>query len=167
PVPPLPTKRGQGLVGGDLIVSYYSNLGQCKILPSSTCYTNAGNFKAGAFLTFNPSIFVSEFYPHLLSTDGEEKASLLLLLSMFSAGARPATLEEDWEGKWFTMISRICPNKLTFQGVRLDCWQDNSHAVQVALALPRDGALTPITPRLLRTSDASAPWPQFCPTCLI
>lgn len=56
---------------------------------------------------------------------------------MFNAGARTATLEEDWEGKWFTIVARLCPNKLTFHGV------SESQSVQVALALPRDGGLTP------------------------
>ncbi|KAJ4129470.1 hypothetical protein NW765_016343 [Fusarium oxysporum] len=32
--------------------------------------------------------------------------------------------------------------------------------MQVALALPRDGGLTPIVPRLLDGSDESAPWPN-------
>lgn len=33
---------------------------------------------------------------------------------MFNAEARLTTLEEDWEGKWFTIVARLFPNKLTF-----------------------------------------------------
>ncbi|KAH6988810.1 hypothetical protein BKA56DRAFT_709876 [Ilyonectria sp. MPI-CAGE-AT-0026] len=43
----------------------------------------------------------------------------------------------------------------------LDGWEtEDSQSVQVALALPRDGGLTPIVPRLLGSSDESAPWPS-------
>jgi hypothetical protein len=74
----------------------------------------------------------------------DESSGLPLLLSMFNAEARPATLEEDWEGKWFSIVARVLPNKLAFQGVRLDGWEtDDPRSVQVALALPRDGGLTP------------------------
>jgi hypothetical protein len=59
---------------------------------------------------------------------------------MFNAEARPATLEQDWEGKWFSIVARVLPNKLAFQGVRLDGWEtDDPRSLQVALALPRDG----------------------------
>ncbi|KAH7190417.1 hypothetical protein DER44DRAFT_816009 [Fusarium oxysporum] len=47
---------------------------------------------------------------------------------------------------------------------RLLIWMDGrqkkTESVQVALALPRDGGLTPIVPRLLDGSDESAPWPN-------
>ncbi|KAH6995446.1 hypothetical protein BKA56DRAFT_694517 [Ilyonectria sp. MPI-CAGE-AT-0026] len=43
----------------------------------------------------------------------------------------------------------------------LDGWEtEETQSVQVALALPRDGGLTPIVPRLLGGSDESAPWPS-------
>ncbi|KAI3571502.1 hypothetical protein IWW34DRAFT_897973 [Fusarium oxysporum f. sp. albedinis] len=43
----------------------------------------------------------------------------------------------------------------------LDGWEtEETESVQVALALPRDGGLTPIVPRLLDGSDESAPWPN-------
>ncbi|KAH7204968.1 hypothetical protein BKA60DRAFT_656034 [Fusarium oxysporum] len=59
------------------------------------------------------------------------------------------------------LIARIFPNKLTFHGVSLDGWEtEETESVQVALALPRDGGLTPIVPRLLDGSDESAPWPN-------
>ncbi|KAG7436218.1 hypothetical protein Forpi1262_v002018 [Fusarium oxysporum f. sp. raphani] len=146
PIPPLPNKRGQGAIGADLIITYHSDLAQCEILPAGSRYTNAGNFKAGTFLPFIQPAFILDLYPRLLSPEDGEISGLPLLLSMFNAGARTATLEEDWEGKWFTIVARIFPNKLTFHGV--------------ALALPRDGGLTPIVPRLLDGSDESAPWPN-------
>ncbi len=47
-------------------------------------------------------------------------------------------------GKWFTIIARVCPNKLTFHGVRLDGYDtEETRSVKVSLALPRDGGLTP------------------------
>ncbi|KAH7205075.1 hypothetical protein BKA60DRAFT_431811, partial [Fusarium oxysporum] len=146
PIPPLPNKRGQGAIGADLIITYHSDLAQCEILPAGSRYTNTGNFKAGTFLPFIQPAFILDLYPRLLSPEDGEILGLPLLLSMFNAGARTATLEEDWEGKWFTIVARIFPNKLTFHGV--------------ALALPRDGGLTPIVPRLLDGSDESAPWPN-------
>ncbi len=94
---------------------------------------------------------------------------------MFSAEATQTTLEEDWEGKWFTIVARLCPNKLAFHGVRLDGWEtEDTQSVRVALALPRDGGLTPYvslcifdidtdkaqgSSRLLSGSDKSTPWP--------
>ena len=119
PVPPLPNKRGR-VIGADLIVTYHSDLAQCEILPAGSRYMNAGNFKAGTFLPFNQPAFILDLYPRLLSTEDEESSGLPLLLSMFNAGARTTTLEEDWEGKWFTIVARLCLNKLTFYGVRLD-----------------------------------------------
>jgi hypothetical protein len=63
---------------------------------------------------------------------------------MFNTDARTATLGEDWEGKCFSIVARLFPNKLTFQGVRFNGWEtDETQSVQVALALPRDGGLTP------------------------
>ena len=144
PVPPLPNKRAQGTVGADLIVTYHSDLAQCEILPSGSRYTNAGNFKAGTFLPFNPPAFILDLYPHLLSTEDGENSGIPLLLSMFNAAVRTATLEDDWEGNWFTIVARLCPNKLTFHGVSMDGWDtEETQSVQVALALPRDGGLTP------------------------
>ncbi|EWZ28529.1 hypothetical protein FOZG_17742 [Fusarium oxysporum Fo47] len=161
PIPPLPNKRGQGAIGADLIITYHSDLAQCEILPAGSRYTNAGNFKAGTFLPFIQPAFILDLYPCLLSPEDGEISGLPLLLSMFNAGARTATLEEDWEGKWFTIVARIFPNKLTFHGVSLDGWEtEETESVQVALALPRDGGLTPIVPRLLDGSDESAPWPN-------
>ncbi len=62
---------------------------------------------------------------------------------MFNSEAKAATLEKDWEGKWFTIIARLLPNKLTIRGVSLDGWEtEETHSVQVSLALPRDGGLT-------------------------
>lgn len=53
-------------------------------------------------------------------------------------------MEEDWEGKWFTIVARLFPNKLTFSGVTLEGWEtEETPSVQVALALPHDGGLTP------------------------
>jgi len=67
-----------------------------------------------------------------------------LILSMFNPEARTATLEEDWEGKWFTIVARLFPNKLIFDGVSLDGWEtEETQSVQVSLARPRDGGLTP------------------------
>ena len=148
PMPPLPNKRAQGIIGTDFIVTYHSDLAQCEILPAGSRYTNAGNFKAGTFLPFNQPDFVLDLYPRLLSTEDGECSGMPLLLSMFNAGVRTATLEDDWEGKWFTIVARVCPNKLTFHGVHLDGWEtEETQSVQVSLALPRDGGLTPyITP---------------------
>ncbi|KAH8659483.1 hypothetical protein BGZ61DRAFT_370535 [Ilyonectria robusta] len=43
----------------------------------------------------------------------------------------------------------------------LNGWEtEETQSVQVALALPRDGGLTPIVPRLLGDSDEGAPWPS-------
>jgi hypothetical protein len=176
-MPPLSNKRDQGTIGADLIVTYYSDLAQCEILPTGSRYTNAGNFKAGTFLPFFQPGFIQDLYPRLLSTTDEESSGLPLVLSMFNAEARTATLKEDWEGKWFSIVARLLPNKLTFHGVRLDGWEgDETESVQVALALPRDGGLTPyvpspctelpsmltfssVIPRQLGGSDESAPWP--------
>jgi hypothetical protein len=147
PIPPLPSKRGQGPIGADLIVTYHSDLAQCEILPAGSRYTNAGNFKAGTFLPFNQPPFIHDLYPHLLSTKDDESSGLPLLLSMFNAGTRTTTLEEDWEGKWFTIVARLYPNKLTFRGVSFNGWDTGEgESVQVALALPRDGGLTPYVP---------------------
>jgi len=131
-------------------------------------------------LPFNQPSFVLNLYPRLLSTEDGEGSGLPLLLSMFNTVARTATLEDDWEGKWFTIIARLCPNKLTFHGVTLDGWEmEEIQSVQVALALPRDGGLTPyvlrtshsyylsiinlqsysIVPRLL-SSTGDVPWPS-------
>ncbi|KAH7146778.1 hypothetical protein B0J13DRAFT_552622 [Dactylonectria estremocensis] len=151
PIPPLSNKRGQGAIGADLITTYHSDLAQCEILPAGSRYKNAGNFKAGTFLPFIQPAFILDLYPRLLSSEDGEISGLPLLLSMFNAG----------EGKWFTIVARVFPNKLTFYGVRLDGWEtEDSQSVQVALALPRDGGLTPIIPRLLGGSDESAPWPN-------
>jgi hypothetical protein len=144
PIPPLSNKRDQGTIGADLIVTYHSDLAQCEILPTGSRYTKSGNFKAGTFLPFFQPDFVHGLYPRLLSTTDEESSGIPLLLSMFNADARTVTLKEDWEGKWFSIVARLLPNKLTFYGVRLDGWEgDETESVKVALALPRDGGLTP------------------------
>jgi hypothetical protein len=143
-MPPLSNKRDQGTIGADLIVTYYSDLAQCEILPTGSRYTKAGNFKAGTFLPFIQPHFIHDLYPRLLSARDEESSGLPLVLSMFNAEAKRATLDEDWEGKWFSIVARLLPNKLTFHGVSLDGWErDETESVQVALALPRDGGLTP------------------------
>ena len=98
PTPALPNKRGKDRSGTDLIVTYHSDLAQCEILPAGSRYTNAGNFKSGTFLSFNQPAFILDLYPRLLSTEDEESSGLPLLLSMFNAEARTATLQEDWEG---------------------------------------------------------------------
>ncbi|KAH7125041.1 hypothetical protein B0J13DRAFT_566131 [Dactylonectria estremocensis] len=127
PMPPLPNKRGQGAIGADLIVTYHSDLAQ--------------ELKAGTFIPFIQPAFILDLYPRLLSPEDSEISGLPLLLSMFNAGVRTATLEEDGRGN--------------------DGWEtEDSQSVQVALALPRDGGLTPIVPRLLGGSDESAPWPN-------
>ncbi|KAK8106681.1 hypothetical protein PG999_010040 [Apiospora kogelbergensis] len=163
PAPPLLSKRGQGAIGSDLVVTYHSDIAQCEILPTGSRYTNAGNFKAGTFLSFNPPPFIDDLYPQLFSIDDDERPGLPLLLSTFNADVRTATLEEDWEGRWFTITARVCPNQLSFQGVSLDGWDLEDGAgpktVRVALALPRDGGLLPIVPRLLHGSSEGAAWP--------
>ncbi|EAQ88567.1 predicted protein [Chaetomium globosum CBS 148.51] len=80
---------------------------------------------------------------------------------MLNAEAKIETLEEDWEGKWFSIVARLFPNKLTFQGVGFSGWEtDESQSAQVALALPRDDGLTPVIPRQLGGPDQTAPWPS-------
>jgi hypothetical protein len=139
PIPPVPNKRGQGLIGGDLIVTYCSDLAQCEILQPGSRYINSGNF-----LLFNQPPFILDLYPNLLSNDDEENSGLPILLSMFNTEAKETTLEKDWEGKWFLIVARLCPNKLTFQDIRLEDWKtEDTQSVQVSLALPRDGGLTP------------------------
>jgi len=123
PMPPLPNKRTQGIVGADLIVTYHSDLAQCEILPPGSRYTNAGNFKARTFLPFNQPDFILNLYPRLLSTKDGESSSIPLLLLMFNAKVRTATIEDGWEGKWFTIVAWVCLNKLTFLGVCLDRWE--------------------------------------------
>ena len=140
----MPSKRHQGIAGTDLIVTYHSDLGQCEILPTGSRYTSAGNFKAGTFLPFIQPAFIEELYPRLLSTEDEDGSGLPVILSKFNTEAKIATLEEDWEGKWFSIVARLFPNKLTFQGVGFSGWEtDESQSVQVALALSRDDGLTP------------------------
>jgi hypothetical protein len=144
PMPPPPNKRDHGTIGVDLIVTYHSDLAQCEVLPAGSRYTTAGGFKAGTFLPFFQHTFIHDLYPRLLSTRDDESFGLPLLLSIFNTEARTATLEEDWEGKWLSIVARLLPNKLTFQGVRLDGWEtEDPQSAQVALALPRDGGLTP------------------------
>lgn len=122
----------------------HSDLDQCEILPTGSRYTNAGNFKAGTFLPFIQPAFIEELYPRLLSTEDEDGSGLPVILSKFNTEAKIATLEEDWEGKWFSIVARLFPNKLTFQGVGFSGWEtDESQSVQVALALSRDDGLTP------------------------
>jgi hypothetical protein len=143
-MPPLSNKRDQGTIGADLIVTYRSDLAQCEILPVGLRYTTSGNFKAGTFLPFIQPAFIHDLYPRLLSARDDESSGLALVLSMFNPEATTATLEEDWEGKWFSIVARLLPNKLTFRGVRLDGWEgEETGSVKVALALPRDGGLTP------------------------
>jgi hypothetical protein len=144
PTPPLPNKRDHGSIGADLIVTYHSDLAQCEILPTGSRYTSAGNFKAGTFLPFIQPAFIHELYPRLLNRLDEEKSGLPLILSMFNPEARTADLEQNWEEKWFSIVARLFPNKLTFHGVNLDGWEtEEARSVQVALAVPRDGGLTP------------------------
>lgn len=144
PMHPLPNKRDQGTVGADLVVTYHSDLAQCEVLPAGSRYTTSGSFKAGTFLPFIQPAFIHDLYPRLLSTRDDERSGLPLLLSMFNPEARTATLEEGWEGKWFSIVARLLPNKLTFKGIALDGWEtEEPQSVQVALALPRDGGLTP------------------------
>ncbi|KAM0322094.1 hypothetical protein ACHAQA_009723 [Verticillium albo-atrum] len=160
PLPPLPNKRDQGSIGADLIITYHSDFAQCQILPPGSRYTNSGNFKAGTFLPFNQPSFLLDLYPRLLSTEEEETSGIPLLLTTFNAEARTATLEDDWEGKWFTIAARVCPNKLTFHGMAVDGWEtDDPPSVQYSLALPRDGGLTP---RIVSSPESSAA-PQKAP----
>ncbi|KAK4119390.1 hypothetical protein N657DRAFT_666663 [Parathielavia appendiculata] len=117
PMPPASNKRDQGAIGADLIITYYSDLAQCEILPTGSRYTTSGSFKAGTFLPFIQPAFIHDLYPRLLSTRTRK--------------------EDDWEGKWFSIVARLLPNKLTFHGVRLDGWEgEETEVVQVALALP-------------------------------
>jgi len=141
---PLPNKRERDTIGADLIVTYHADLAQCEIVPAGSRYTNSGNFKAGTFLPFNQPAFIPDLYPDLLSSEDGESLGIPLILSMFNTEARKSTLQDDWEGKWFSIVARVFPNKLTFQGVNLDGWEtEESQFVQVSLALPRDGGLTP------------------------
>ena len=99
PIPPVPNKRGQGMVGSDLIVTYHSDLAQCEILAKGSRYLNSGNFKAGSFLSFHQPSFLADLYPHLLSTEDGEDLGLPVLLSMSSLvgnGPRrqPSVLDE-------------------------------------------------------------------------
>jgi hypothetical protein len=71
-MPPLPNERGQGTIGTDFIVTYHSDLVQCKILPAGSRYTSTGNFKAGTFLPIIQPAFIHQIYPCLLSTQEEE-----------------------------------------------------------------------------------------------
>jgi len=74
------------------------------------------------------------------------------------------------------IVARLCPNKLTFHGGKLDGLEtEEGQSVQVSLALPRDGGLTPyvpslsssssvltidsIVPRRLGGDDAEVSWP--------
>lgn len=94
-IPPLPNKRAQGTIGADLIVTYHSDMAQCKIIPPGSRYTNAGNFKAGTFLPFNQPDFVLKLYPGLISAEDRESSGIPLLLSMFHSRVRTVTLEDD------------------------------------------------------------------------
>ncbi|EAQ84386.1 predicted protein [Chaetomium globosum CBS 148.51] len=139
PIPPLPNKRDQGATGGDLIVTYHSDLAQCEILPTGSRYTSAGNFKAGTFLPFIQPTFIHDLYPRPLSTEDEESSGLPVILSMFNTEPKATTLEEDWEKKWFTIAARLFPNKLAFEGVAVNGWEtDDPQSVKVTLAMPRD-----------------------------
>jgi len=104
-MPPLLNKRAQGTIGADLIVTYHSDLAQCEIIPPGLRYTNTGNFKAGTFLSFNQPNFILNLYPGLLSTKDGKSSGIPLLILIFNAGVRTATLEDDWEGKWFTIVA--------------------------------------------------------------
>ena len=140
----LPNKRDQGIVGSDFIITYHSDLVNCAIVAQGNRYTNGGSFRAGTLLAFNPPPSLLEHYPGLLSTIEDEAAGLPLILSMFNLEAKYTTLAEDWEGKWYTIVARVCPNKLSFGSISLDGWEkDQNQAIDVGLALPRDGGLTP------------------------
>jgi hypothetical protein len=144
PIPPLSSKREHSIAGADLIITYHSDLAQCQILPTGARYTSAGNFNAGTLVQFVRPTFIDDLYPGLLSAREEESIGLPVLLSMFNPDVRSETLEKDWEGKWFTIIARLFPNQLTFDGVSLDGWEtEETGSVQVSLAMPRDGGLIP------------------------
>ncbi len=88
----IPNKRGQGLVGSDLVVTYHSDLAQCEILAPGSRYINSGNFKAGSFLLFHQPPFIQDLYPDLLSTEDGENSGLPILLSMFSIDAKTSNI---------------------------------------------------------------------------
>ena len=139
-------KRDGGIVGSDLIINYCSDLVACDVLPSGRRYTHNGNLKAGTFLVFNAPAYILEEYPDILSSEAGEEDGIQLLLSTFSMEARLDTLEMDWEGKWFAITARVCPNRLTFESVDQDGWEEDGdmpEPVQYALALPRDDGLEP------------------------
>ena len=115
--------NGNGTTGAGLLVTYHSDLAQCDILPPGRRYVKVGNFKAGTLLPFAQPASILDLYPHLLSTEDGERSDIPLLLTMFNAEARSTNLEEDWEGKWFTIVARLFPNNLTFHGVRLEGWE--------------------------------------------
>ncbi|KAK8093146.1 uncharacterized protein PG998_014547 [Apiospora kogelbergensis] len=163
PVPPFPSKRGQGAIGSDLVVTYHSDLAQCEILPAGSRYTSAGNLKAGTFLAFNPPP-LSTICTHncLASTTTSAPAC-----RSCSRASTPMCGRRRWRntgrGRWFTITARVCPNQLSFQSVSLDGWDLEDGAgpktVRVALALPRDGANRSIVPRLLHGRIEGAAWP--------
>ncbi|KAK4118193.1 hypothetical protein N657DRAFT_651534 [Parathielavia appendiculata] len=97
-MPPASNKRDQGAIGADLIVTYYSDLAQCEILPTGSRYTTSGSFKAGTFLPFIQPAFIHDIYPRLLSTRDEESSGIPIYSPCSTPKARRGTLEEDWEG---------------------------------------------------------------------
>ncbi|KAH8743482.1 hypothetical protein F5883DRAFT_722633 [Diaporthe sp. PMI_573] len=134
----------------------------CEILPAGRRFTHNGNLKAGTFLVFNGPSHILEEYPDNLSSESDEEDGIPLLLSTFSMEARLDTLEVDWEGNWFGITARVCPNRLTFENVDQDGWEPSSgvpEPVQYALAMPRDDGLEPIVPRCLSNSASGSSWP--------
>ena len=65
---------------------------------------------------------------------------------MHNNQARSATLAEDWEGRWFTIIARVVPNRLRFEGVVALQGHDKLQDIYTGLILLRDGALIPYIP---------------------
>ncbi|KAH8742780.1 hypothetical protein F5883DRAFT_610237 [Diaporthe sp. PMI_573] len=156
----LSSKRDGGLIGSDLIITYCSDFVGCEILPSGRRYTHNANLKAGTFLAFPEPLDLLETYDSILSSRDDEDNGIQLLLSAFSLEAKPESLGSDWEGQWFVVTARICPNILTFEGIEQDSWgEESSKPVQYALALPRDQGIEPISPRQLSNHPNDRAWP--------
>ena len=126
------------------MITYCSDFVGCEILPSGRRYIHNANLKAGTFLAFAAPSAVLEAYDDILSSREDEEGGIQLLLSAFSLEAKPESLDSDWEGQWFVVTARICPNILTFKGIEESSWDEqSSKSPQYALALPRDQGLEP------------------------
>ena len=70
---------------------------------------------------------------------------LSLKLSMFNQ-VPPATVDEEWNGQWFSVNGRVHPYRLHFRRKQLDEaakhtdeWSDEN----ISLLLPRENAILP------------------------